>query len=152
MNKYYFFYSGPFSNWYKCGFWDLGREYNCVEQYMMAHKALLFDDLHSFGAIMQSNSPRDIKELGRKVSNFNPYIWDNFKYNVVFKGCLQKFSQNGVLRQDLLYTGDSILVEASPVDRVWGIGFSADDAVQNYALWGENLLGKVLTEVKTFLQ
>ena len=50
----------------------------------------------------------------------------------------------------LLSTGKRVLVETSPVDKVWGIGLAQDDdAATNPNLWkGENLLGFALMEVR----
>lgn len=149
--SYYFFYSGPFSNFYPCSFYDCGNIYNCVEQYMMAHKAMLFADFETYNLIMAATRPSNIKVLGRQVQGFNPVVWNFFKYNIVKMGCFHKFEQNGSLRQMLLNTGDSMLVEASPDDRIWGIGFNADVAPLYREAWGQNLLGQALTEVKALL-
>ena len=149
--KYTFFWRGPFSNWHKADFWDRGIKYNCVEQYMMAQKAMLFDDFVTYNDIMQQTDPRNMKALGRRVQNYTQEKWDFFCDNIVFRGCLQKFTQNGNLREELLATGDTILVEASPYDSIWGIGFSEAEALDNIKSWGANKLGYILTEVKTFL-
>lgn len=149
---YTFFWPGPFSNWHPSPFWDYGIEYNCVEQYMMAHKAVLFGDYDTHTCIMLSTSPKDIKAMGKKVKKFEETRWIFFRQQIVFRGCLQKFTQNGDLRQLLLDTNDSILVEASPYDRIWGIGFREKDAIVNRAQWGLNLLGNILTEVKGLLK
>ena len=149
---YHFFWSGPFSNWYPAAFWDYGTCYNCVEQYMMAHKAMVFGDYDTHASIMFEDDPKVIKELGRKVKNYDEVRWNFFRQQVVFRGCLQKFLQNADLREQLIDTGDDLLVEASPYDRIWGIGFREINAVIHRAQWGENLLGKILTEVKVILQ
>lgn len=138
--------NGVFSQWY---FEDMvidGVTYNCCEQYMMAQKALLFNDLEIHSQIMQTTSPKVQQSLGKKVKDFNNGVWDNFKGSIVFRGNLAKF--NGNLRNLLLSTGDKFLVEASPYDRVWGIGFKSDIALSKIDLWGQNLLGKILMEVR----
>ena len=136
-----------YSNWYPSPHINNDFKYFCVEQEMMHQKALLFKDAQIAEQIMKENSPRKIKALGRKVRNFNPKIWDENKYAIVYSACKAKFEQNPSLRQ-LLLSSNGLLVEASPYDRVWGIGYSANDALRNIDRWGENLLGKVLTELK----
>ena len=152
MQDYCFFWRGYLSNWYKAEFWDRGIKYSCVEQYMMAHKAMLFGDAATHHDIMKQTDPRNMKALGRRVNGYNDMQWDFFKCNIVFRGLLCKFQQWADLRHELLTTGDKILVEASPYDRVWGIGYGEAEAMDNIDKWGENLLGKLLTEVKVLLQ
>lgn len=117
---------------------------------MMSKKALLFDDKEVFEQIMVSDEPNKIKSLGRKIRNFDEKIWNDVKYSIVLNGNYLKFTQNRNLMNFLLSTGDKILVEASPTDRVWGIGMSEnDERINNPYEWqGENLLGFALTEVR----
>lgn len=144
---YVFFWSGPFSNWYKSDFVVDNIRFNCGEQYMMHAKAVIFDDRESAVKILQETDPRSQKALGRSVKGFDSATWDAVKYGVVKKGLIAKFRQNPKLLELLKYTRGKMLVEASPYDRVWGIGFSSDDAMDNIDSWGENLLGKILTEL-----
>jgi ribA/ribD-fused uncharacterized protein len=147
--KFYYFWRGPLSNWYPSEFMDYkGNLYNCVEQYMMAKKALLFNDVQTYADIMAQDSPRNMKSLGRRVKNYVQDTWDNFNMEIVWFGCFLKFTQNPDLQTFLLNTGDKYLVEASPYDRVWGIGYSEKDAPANMGTWGENKLGNVLTSVR----
>ena len=145
---------GCFSNWWFCKFKDSnGVLYHNTEQYMMAKKAELFGDNKTFIQIMSNPTPKTCKDLGRRVKGFDNSIWDKNKYQIVFKGCLLKFSQNQLLKDKLLSTGSKILVEASPYDKIWGIGLTEDHARQtNPSLWpGQNLLGKCLMEVRSKL-
>ena len=104
--------------------------------------------------ILDCKDPRKIKALGRKVKNFKESIWDKVKYSVVLNGNYMKFSQNPVLKQFLLSTGDCILVEASPYDGIWGIQMSeSEENVKNPKEWrGKNLLGFALMEVRDELK
>ena len=99
---------------------------------------------------MKEEEPDIIKDLGREVKNFDPEIWDQHKFDVVVKGNLAKFGQNEKLRKFLLNTGSAILVEASPYDRVWGIGMREDnkDAKNAEKWYGINLLGFALMVVR----
>ena len=124
--------------------------YQTAEHYMMAQKASLFQDHGTRTEILQAKTPALAKKLGRKVANFDEAAWLEARWNIVVQGNLAKFSQHPELRTFLQNTGDRILVEASPFDRVWGIGMAAthEDA-ENPERWkGPNLLGFALMEVR----
>lgn len=131
-----------------------GQRYCCMEQYMMAAKARLFQDETALALIMQEQEPGRIKAAGRKIQNFKQDVWDRYKYSIVFEGNLLKFGQNPDLKSFLLSTGSAILVEASPMDFIWGIGLAATDAAaREPAKWpGTNLLGFALMEVRDRLR
>lgn len=138
------------SQWWMEDFYTMVDSYLYMEQYMMAGKAQLFGDEERRKEILACSDPKQIKALGRKVRGFDQVVWDKFKYAIVLNGNWCKFSQNRELREFLLSTGDSVLVEASPYDRIWGIQLSADTPeAQNPFRWrGENLLGFALMEVR----
>ena len=139
-----------FSQWQPSPFSVDADEYYCAEQYMMAEKARLFGDEEVEEEIMNTHDPKLMKALGRKVRNFDPQVWDKAKYSIVLNGNYYKFTQNKAMMDFLLSTGDKILVEASPLDTIWGIGLSKDnEKAQNIAAWrGKNLLGFALMEVR----
>ena len=145
---------GCLCQWHHCEFEADGVRYNTAEQYMMAHKALLFGDDFVFRAILDTDEPDQQKALGRMVSGFVPEVWEANKYAIVRDGNLAKFSQNPDLREYLLGTGDAVLVEASPDDDIWGIGLDAEDPrAGDPTQWqGENLLGFALMEVRDLLR
>jgi ribA/ribD-fused uncharacterized protein len=142
--------TGCFSQWQQSYFTVNGHSYICAEQYMMGQKALLFNDQETFDRILFATHPQKIKALGRQVRNFDAAIWDNVKYSIVLNGNFYKFSQNREMWEILKSTGDKIIVEASPLDTIWGIGMSEEDVnVSNPHCWkGENLLGFALMEVR----
>ena len=138
------------SQWYPADF-NVGHiTYRCMEQYMMSKKALLFGDEETNRKIMASREPGEIKELGRSVKGFQEEIWESFRLPIVLTGNYYKFSQLPALRTFLLETGESLLVEASPYDTVWGIGINAARASAcPIRCWpGKNLLGFSLMEVR----
>lgn len=141
------------SQWYDCKFIVDGIKYHTAEQYMMSQKALLFGDVKINQEIMQANHPKQFKDMGRRVSGFNEKIWNDNKADIVIKGNYAKFSQNPELKAFLTGTYKRILVEASPYDKVWGIGMSEmDKNINNPLKWkGENLLGFCLMEVRDIL-
>ena len=138
------------SQWWMEDFYTMVDSYLYMEQYMMAGKAQLFGDEERRKEILACSDPKQIKALGRKVRGFDQVVWDKFKYAIVLNGNWCKFSQNRELREFLLSTGDSVLVEASPYDRIWGIQLSADtpEAQTPFRWRGENLLGFALMEVR----
>lgn len=139
-----------FSNWYPREFVIEGIRYNCVEQYMMAKKAMLFGDVTIYQQIMQTEDPGKCKDLGKLVRGFDPATWDSCKYEIVYNGNYAKFTQHPDLMAKLKATGDAVMAEASPQDRIWGIGMDAydPDAGDPQKWKGENLLGKILMEIR----
>ncbi|MCM1107155.1 MAG: NADAR family protein [Blautia sp.] len=139
-----------FSQWWKSDFWSENHTYNCMEQFMMANKAKLFGDEKTREHILQCSDPKTMKALGRKVKNFDEMVWNEVKYSIVLNGNYLKFTQDAKLRNFLLSTGDSVLVEASPYDSIWGIKMrETDENSLNPSKWrGQNLLGFALMEVR----
>ena len=121
---------------------------------MMHGKAKLFGDEIAMEKVLNARNPGAAKAEGRKVRNFDQEVWDNNKFELVVSANLAKFQSNTQLKEFLLNTNDRVLVEASPVDRIWGIGLSEDDkSASNPNLWrGENLLGFTLMEVRMRLR
>jgi len=171
MEKFTFFWNGPFSQWHKCSFKVDGVEYNCAEQYMMAEKARMFEGPELFvkdengnvvkddkgreirttlGQIMEATHPGKQKALGRQVKNFDEEKWNAVAKDVVYRGNYAKFTFNGDLMDVLMKTRGTTLVEASPYDCIWGIGLAEDDPLaRNRDHWrGTNWLGEVLTKLR----
>ncbi len=128
--------------------------YTSMEQYMMSQKARLFGDTATEEKIMAATDQGTIKALGRVVAPFDRAIWDRFKSAIVMMGNYYKFAQHADLRSFLIQTGSKILVEASPHDKIWGIGLSeADKRALRPSLWqGQNRLGLALMTVRAELQ
>lgn len=151
INNYTFFWKDKIAQWNMTSFKDNeGVEYNCAEQYMFARKAKLFNDLEHYEKIMESDSPAEHQKLGRKIKNFDQGLWNSNKVGIVTLGNIFKFSQNKDLRDILLSTKNTILVEASPYDSIWGVKLSVDDPdILDSSKWnGENLLGYILTNIR----
>ena len=149
---YTFFYAtaSPFSQFHPCEFEENGIKFTAAEQYMMYQKAILFNDHEIAQQILVATRPMEMKKLGRSVSGFIESVWVENREKIVTQGSYLKFTQNEHLQRDLLATGTSFLVEASPSDRIWGVGLKeSNPLIQNEANWrGLNLLGKILTEVR----
>lgn len=142
------------SQWYDASFVVDGQRFLTAEHYMMYQKAKLFGDETASAAVLVANSPHDAKVIGRTVKEFDAKVWDAHSMDIVIAGNVAKFSQNPELGAFLISTKDAILVEASPVDRIWGIGLAEDNFdAQDPNQWrGRNLLGFALMAVRTRLQ
>lgn len=143
-----------FSQWYESPFSCDGVDYKTAEHYMMAEKAKLFDDDKTFTKILNANKPIEVKKLGRKIQNFKEDTWLENRFEIVRKANFLKFEQNIELKEFLLKTDNKVLVEASPVDNIWGIGLASDNPlVKQPKNWkGLNLLGFVLMSVREELK
>lgn len=152
--NYVFFWKNTFSQWHPSVFQINEITYKNAEQYMMAEKARLFKDYESEEKILLTNSPKECKRLGRLVKNFDLNIWNSFAKDIVYNGNKAKFTQNQNFYDELMQTGDKILAEASPYDKLWGIGLSEeDDRCLDPSLWqGKNWLGEVLTKLRNDLK
>ncbi|KXX82239.1 Riboflavin biosynthesis protein PYRR, chloroplastic [Madurella mycetomatis] len=138
--------------------------YQTAEHYMMYQKAILFNDATIAAQILSTpqDDPRRVKALGRQVSNFTDSEWNKSRLEIVRRGSLLKFTRpvdkedgkwiagdGRSLKEMLLGTGERELVEASPRDKIWGIGFGARNAGKvGRERWGLNLLGKALMAVR----
>lgn len=142
------------SQWWPSAFAVAGETYATAEHYMMTAKALLFGDAETAARIRTAPHPRAAKELGRQVRGFDEQLWVERRFDLVVTGNLAKFGQHSGLRDFLLTTGDRVLVEASPLDRIWGTGVAADhEHGTSPEHWpGLNLLGFALMEVRQLLR
>lgn len=143
-----------FSQWWQSAFEVDGVRYATAEHWMMAKKAELFNDVEILERILGAKSPAEAKKLGRLVKNFDPKIWGENCFDIVCEGNYHKFLQHDDLKEFLLNTKDRVLVEASPMDRIWGIGMGqSNEHAENPRLWkGSNLLGFALMEVRDRLR
>ncbi|OCK86247.1 DUF1768-domain-containing protein, partial [Lepidopterella palustris CBS 459.81] len=147
---------GFLSQWYESAWEHEGTTYISAEMWMMVSKARLFGDEGVAQQMLETTDPKTHKQLGRLVEGFDPEVWDQNKNRIVEEGNWHKFTkskeQAEELQKKLLATGDRELVEASPFDKIWGIGFTEKGAEKNRHKWGQNLLGKALMKVRDRLR
>lgn len=157
-----YFVRGPLSQWYTSEFvapvyleyisnFNAKRyTYSNCEQYMMHNKAMMMNDTDIANEIMSIKNPKAIKDLGRKIKNFDAALWDKYKFDLVTFGNRCKFSHSKEFMDFLRQTGDRTIVEAAWYDKVWGVGLAQDnDDILDENTWlGENLLGKALMAVR----
>jgi ribA/ribD-fused uncharacterized protein len=145
------FWGGNFSNWAKSEFTYKGIKFYTAEGAFMWEKSVCFGDVENANAILKIKQPDVQKQLGRCISGYNEEVWANVRYRVMLDVCREKFTQNRKLLTELLNTGSKIIVEASPYDTIWGIGLGVEDprALDETQWLGQNLLGKVLMELRS---
>ncbi|WP_175411248.1 NADAR family protein [Streptomyces sp. TRM64462] len=152
------------SQWWPSPFTVDGVRYATAEHWMMAAKARLFGDAEAERKAVEASNPALAKKAGRLVRGFDEAVWERERFGIVVAGSVHKFGQDARLRDYLLGTGERsemgvpparrawgrVLVEASPVDRIWGIGLATDDErAWNPRRWrGLNLLGFALMEAR----
>lgn len=151
----------PLSNFHPARFVIDGLEYSCVEQYMQAEKARMFGDTERDEQMMKATTPLAMKRLGRQVTPFDKDVWASRSRDVVETGLRAKFTQNPELRAALLLTGEAVIVECAPRDRLWGAGLGRARVEQiaeetpagaRLALRGRNMLGALLMRVRADLK
>lgn len=150
-----YFYGSSYSQWaMRDMVMEDGVTYNCCEQYMMAKKAELFGDNYALEQIMNSHDPAVQKSWGRRVKNFDQDEWEKIARKVVFDANYAKFTQHDNLKQQLLNSGDKVIVEASPTDCIWGVGLRATDSkILDPKNWrGTNWLGEAIMKVRNVLR
>ncbi|KAF2805213.1 DUF1768-domain-containing protein [Mytilinidion resinicola] len=138
------------SQWTRSPFTHDGKTFMTAEQFMMYSKAMLFNDTEMANMMLSTpqSQPSEHKKLGRMVRSFVPEVWDNECVRIVAGVNSCKFTQNERLMRILVSTGNKVLVEASPYNRIWWIEFDATHALVNRKRWGENRLGKSLMMVR----
>ena len=139
-----------FSQWWFSDFIENEITYKTAEHYMMAKKAELFGDFEAVNDVLKCSKPQDVKKIGRRVKDFDEQKWNDNKYDIVLRANYLKFDQDPNLQEFLMSTNDKIIVEASPYDKIWGVGQTQDDPdIKDPQKWkGENLLGFALMEVR----
>jgi ribA/ribD-fused uncharacterized protein len=145
--------AGCLSQWWPAPFTVDGTVYATAEHWMMAGKARLFGDAETERRIVEAGSPAEAKKLGRLVRGFDEAVWERERFGIVVEGSVHKFAADEELRAFLRGTGERVLVEASPLDRVWGTGLAAtDERAADPERWrGPNLLGFALMEARARL-
>lgn len=159
INNKVFFYTNYFSNFHRCRFVDPNTnvEFSTTEQAFMWYKARFFNDTVSREALEEFGlHPREAKNLGRLVKNYNETQWECVRFGYMVYVNYLKFTQNQDVKAKLIDTDDKILAEASPNDLIWGIGLAENE--EDYVLsditnWtGRNLLGRALMKVRTLIK
>jgi ribA/ribD-fused uncharacterized protein len=133
-----------YSNWHPTGFTMYGLNFANGEQFMMYCKALTFGDGTTMAKILKESNPAKVKALGRAVQPYDDAKWAEVRLGMVQLGLLAKARSHPNITRELLSTGTRVLAEASPFDKVWGIGFDENSVhALDPSQWkGTNLLGQ----------
>ena len=150
----FFTFNSPLSNHHLANQRVNNQLFNSNEQYYMYMKCKTFNDHETAEKIMKEKRPGLQKKLGDdiKVANFNKTVWRDRCNDIMSTGLRAKFDQNPKLKQFLMNTNNTFLVEASPKDFYWGAGLSLRDP----KLWQRNTwvgkasnhMGRLLSELR----
>jgi ribA/ribD-fused uncharacterized protein len=143
---------GCFSNWYASPFEENGKQFPTSEHYLMYHKALLMGDELIAEAILNATTPNRVKDLGRKVSNWDEEKWIANREKIMYQAILTKCNTHKAIQKCLLETGNNLIAESSPYDKIWGIGITKSQGKSGIKWNGLNLLGKALMKVREDLK
>ncbi len=145
---------GYLSNWYLSPFDLDGIHFTSCEQYIMYHKCALFHDVSSAEQVLRTDDPAEQQKIGRKASGYNAAVWEGMRQALAVRGLMAKFTQNEMLKEQLLDTGDAYLVECAGSDHIWACGRRLDDPRRKDAdSWdGKNILGFALMQVRQMLK
>ena len=155
-DKHVFFYRDWLSNYQRTSFeYEVNERmitFSSTEQAFMYIKANMFGDQSVAAQILATNNPNECRKLGRKVQGYDEKVWDACRYFVFYELNLAKYTQDKNLRNKLLdpiFDGKTF-VEASPIDRIWGVGLDENNPlIDDPSNWkGKNLLGNILTKVR----
>ena len=161
-DKYVFFYKDWLSNYQDTDFMYPSAEvpifnFTSTEQGFMYFKALYFEDFQTADKIYNTlHNPGECRKLGRQVQGYDDVSWGKIRYSIFYDLILQKYTQDKNLQTKLLapeFDG-KIFVEASPIDKIWGIGMSEDNPdILDPSKWkGLNLLGQIITDVRGLIK
>jgi len=131
---------GCFSNFAPYPVRIMGKDWQTSEHFFQAQKFL---DRHDQELVRKIHCPVVAARMARRAERHRREDWDEIKDSVMRQAVLAKFSQHEEIRRILVATGDAVIVEHSQKDRYWG---DAGDGS------GENMLGKILMEVREELR
>lgn len=150
-NKYVFFFSEKdvCSNFYPCKINYDGIEFNCSEQLFMYFKALYFKDFDTAKQITKTSKPYEAKKLGRLIKNYDDNRWNSIRDRFMLETLRYKYLSCEEFKSFIKENENKVFVEASPYDKIWGVGLSENDTkINNSNNWkGENRLGKCINSL-----
>lgn len=145
----------PCSNFHPSKFTLDGIEYEHNEQYYQHQKSIVNGDTKRASAVLKASDPYDCYKIGSEVV-VKDREWENKSLEIMERGCLAKFTQNKDLAKFLLSTGNTVLLEASPVDKFFGIGMSLNNPElfqpEKWPDGATNWLGKILSKTRAALK
>lgn len=127
---------GEFSNFARFRIYLDNRSWPTSEHYFQAMKFVSKEDQED---VRKAPSPKEAAEKGRDRKRKLRPNWDSIRDNVMREAVWAKFTQHEELKNLLISTGDSILVEHTKNDAYWGDGGDGS---------GKNRLGKILMEAR----
>lgn len=148
--EFVFFWGGHYSQWAASPFYHDGNYFPTAEHFMMYHKCMAFKDTQRAQMVLDLEGPDQVKAVGRQIEAYTDAVWDAIRFDIVVMGNVLKFSQNPDFFEVMRNDCEKCIVEASPYDRIWGIGRSETDPnLDDVDEWdGLNLLGYAIMEAR----
>ena len=143
----------PLSNFHQCVFKVDDNWIHSTEQYIQLKKAEFFNDRQSALKILTAETAIECKQLAREIKNYDVAKWNDVAEDECFEGVLEKFTQNPILNNVLQNTNNKTIIE-SFYHRKWGTGvpLHSPDALNSECWIGDNLLGRILSNVRETLR
>lgn len=130
-------------NGFRCSFTLEGVEYKSAEQYICSRKALMFQDLNAYSAIMKASDAGECLEAAAKIEGYKESRWCLYEEEVMHHAVKAKFMQDEYLAKKLRQTGSMVLADKDAVpENLFDAGSPAES---------RNLLGDVLMKVRAKL-
>ena len=135
------------SNFYPHAFFYRGVKLPTSEHHLMREKARLMGDEHAMALIKAAPTALAAKRLGRKVKPWNQGLWDDNCDQIMEDILEAKFNSTSAMREYILGI-EGHFYEASPKDKVWGIGIGVQQAMAGVPHNGQNKLGLALDRAR----
>ncbi len=127
------------SNFHMCKVVVDGIEFPSSEHAYMAEKTIYREEKEIIAKIEKAT---DVKKYGSSMT-ISKEFWDEYRLIAMTKVLMAKFTQNEDLKEQLLATGDKLLVETNWWnDRFWGEDINGN---------GKSMLGECLMAVRSLL-
>ena len=140
--------------------WTFSSDVWSAESAVMLCKAAIMLDLDTYRALQGVRDPDEAKWLGRRVGRrcgkWDETKWVDSRGTVAQSVVDQKLTSDVGATAVLLGTGELILAETNPNDKVWGVGMSAKDprvgTPSSWPVGTQNLLGRCLMVARSRLR
>ena len=128
----------------------LGQRYWSVHQYVLAHKAMLYEDEAALEEILNAKTVKEQADAGRKIKGtVSKEKWEKEEEKHTRIGVIEKLRQHPRIMEALVKTEDCAIANCTAFDSVYGTGLRIECAeMKDKSAWGENRLGRMYDELR----